>query len=91
MFKCKKKIGKSPDCSWSAFHSETLVLNRVTVSVRSSLDQDVSGSRDALHSDEEAGSPHAHPARIDGIKGRRASRKPVADAEIGESEVSFTQ
>lgn len=70
-----------------SFH-ETRVINPVIV--RSSPDQNLSGSRDALHSDEEAGSPHAHPAGPDGVKGRRASRKPIADAEIGESEVSLT-
>lgn len=48
---------------------------------------DLSGPRDGVHSDQEAGPPHAHSPGPHGAKSRRTPRQPLSDAEVGESQV----
>lgn len=53
----------------------------------SPIDEDLPGPCDAVHPDQEAGPPHAHPAGPDWPKGGRAPWQPFPDPEVGESQV----
>lgn len=55
----------------------------------SSVDKDLHRPRDAIHSDQEAGPPHAHPPGTHGTAGGRAPWQPVTDAAAGVPPVKF--
>lgn len=53
----------------------------------SSTDTNLPRPCDAFHPDQEASSPHAHPARADGSAGRGASREPLPGTAAGSAQV----
>lgn len=59
---------------WLLVHSSLLA---------SSVDKDLHRPRDAVHPDQEAGPPHAHPLGSHGTAGGRAPRQLVTDTAAG--------
>lgn len=73
----------------TVFSSLPLTFLTFSCPVSSAPHTHVPGPCDVVHPDQETGSPHAHPPRPHGVKGRRAPWQPVSDAKIGESQVHW--